>query len=85
MDAPLVGATAGEAVTAAGVAAAISGRRIQQGPVFLRNYSRSFLDSFQSDPCISLELLEKTVFPFASRRSLKYRMGSTSPKGPPVS
>jgi hypothetical protein len=33
----------------------------------------AFLDSFQSFPGISLELLENAAFPFASRRSLKYR------------
>jgi hypothetical protein len=32
-----------------------------------------FLDSFQDAFGISLESLEKTVFPFASRRGLKYR------------
>jgi hypothetical protein len=31
------------------------------------------LDPFQSASGISLESLEKTVFPFASRRGLKYR------------
>jgi hypothetical protein len=31
------------------------------------------LDSFQGVFGISLESLEKTVFPFASRRGLKYR------------
>jgi hypothetical protein len=34
----------------------------------------AFLDSIQSVSAGSLELLEKTVFPFASRRSLKYLM-----------
>ena len=47
------------------------------------------LDSFQGvlPGClgISLESLQKTVFPFASRRGLNYLMGSASPKGPPVS
>jgi hypothetical protein len=32
-----------------------------------------FLNSFQPGPGISLESLEKMVFPFASRRGLKYR------------
>jgi bacterioferritin-associated ferredoxin len=42
----------------------------------------AFLDSFQSDWSISLESLEKAVFPFASCRGLKYRMGTVSLKGP---
>jgi hypothetical protein len=41
------------------------------------------LDSFQSVSGISLELLEKTVFPFASRGALEYLMGLTSQIGPP--
>jgi hypothetical protein len=32
-----------------------------------------FLDSFQYCHGISLELLENAAFPFASRRTLKYR------------
>jgi hypothetical protein len=32
-----------------------------------------FLDSFQCAFSISLELLQNTAFPFASRRPLKYR------------
>jgi hypothetical protein len=32
-----------------------------------------FLESFQSGLGVSLESLEKPVFPFASRRRLKYR------------
>jgi hypothetical protein len=44
----------------------------------------SILDSFQSVPGVSLESLEKTVFPFASRDALEYLMGFTSRTGSPV-
>src|SRR4051812_16182821 len=37
---------------------------------------RIFLDSFQSVSGISLESLENTLFPFASRRRLQYRWRS---------
>jgi hypothetical protein len=42
----------------------------------------SILDSFQSVSGISLELLEKTVFPFASRSALEYLKDFASHKGP---
>jgi hypothetical protein len=90
-EATLAEVTVGEAATAvAGVVGAISSPRHSSkdrhaAALFPKFYSRSFLDSFQSEYRISLESLEKTVFPFASGRGLKYRMGSVSPKGPPVS
>jgi hypothetical protein len=42
-----------------------------------------FLDSFQSRLGISLESLEKTLFPFASCRRLKYRWALATPMGSP--
>jgi hypothetical protein len=42
----------------------------------------SILDSFQSVSGISLELLEKTVFPFASRSTLEYLKDFASHTGP---
>ena len=56
-----------EAVAAA---EATSGLRLVQGPELPRDYSRGFLDSFQFESSISLESLEKAVFPFASRPAL---------------
>jgi hypothetical protein len=75
-------ATAGEAAIAAAVAindppwrAAFQAAQAVVGGI---------LDSFQSVPGVSLESLEKTVFPFASRGALEYLMGFTSRTGPPV-
>jgi bacterioferritin-associated ferredoxin len=47
-----------------------------------RDCSQSFLDSFQSESSISLESLEKTVFPFASRPALNYLFGHRITEGP---
>jgi hypothetical protein len=49
------------------------------------NIPESFLDSFQSESGISLESLQKAVFPFASRRALNYVLSTASPEGSPVS
>jgi hypothetical protein len=46
---------------------------------------RPFLDSIQSALAGSLELLEKKVFPFASRRGLKYLMAQHQRRVFPVS
>jgi hypothetical protein len=43
----------------------------------------NYLDSFSFERGVSLESLEKTVFPFASGRGHKYLMGSASPMSPP--
>jgi hypothetical protein len=40
---------------------------------------RASLDSFQSEPSISLELLQNTAFPFASDAALQYLKVSASP------
>src|ERR1700678_1139744 len=40
---------------------------------------RASLDSFQSEPAISLELLQNTAFPFASDAALQYLKVSASP------
>jgi hypothetical protein len=63
------------AKTARVVAMAVVALRIAPDlrPAFRGKYSRELLDSFQLESRISLESLEKSVFPFASRRSLKYR------------
>jgi hypothetical protein len=45
----------------------------------------AFLDPIQSVLAASLELLEKTVFPFASRRGLKYLMAQHQRRVFPVS
>jgi hypothetical protein len=63
-------AIAGEAATA-GVAAAADTVASPKDQDFDLPQQR-FLDSIQSVSVGSLELLEKTVFPFASRRGLKY-------------
>jgi hypothetical protein len=53
------------------------------GVLIYRN--RIILDSIQSGLAGSLELLEKTVFPFASRRGLKYLMAQHQRRVFPVS
>jgi hypothetical protein len=69
---------AGEATAATEVAAVIdAGWTLGKDQDFDLAQQR-FLDSIQSVFAGSLELLEKTVFPFASRRGLKYRWLSIS-------
>jgi hypothetical protein len=52
-------------------------------PAIQAPQATDILDSFQFVSGISLELLEKTVFPFASRDALEYLMGTASHTGPP--
>ena len=47
-----------------------------------RVYPAGSLDSFQCELAISLELLENTVFPFASHTAVQYLKGSASPNEP---
>jgi hypothetical protein len=69
---PAIAAETAEVAMAAAVVAAIDTGSIGNQRRFdLPQYR--YLDSFQYSPGISLESLENAAFPFASRRSLKYR------------
>jgi hypothetical protein len=57
----------------AAAVAAIEAENTRRFSVSVIYRNDAFLDSFQSFPGISLELLENAAFPFASRRALKYR------------
>jgi hypothetical protein len=56
-----------------GVAAINAENSAREPPVFLICRNPRSLDSFQNMSRISLELLQNTAFPFASRRAVKYR------------
>jgi hypothetical protein len=60
-------------MAAVAVAAAINAAGAAEKGRLFDLSQQGFLDSFQCAPGISLESLEKTVFPFASRRGLEYR------------
>jgi hypothetical protein len=66
----IVGEAVGMEEEAATAEATSGPRPFLRGLAFPRDYSRGFLDSFQFESSISLESLEKAVFPFASRPAL---------------
>lgn len=67
-------ATSAEAMAeVTGVAEAIDAAHPAERPRHFDLTQSSFLDSFQCESGVSLESLEKAVFPFASRCGLKYR------------
>jgi hypothetical protein len=82
------GATAIPAITAEAMAAAAmegvvtaaaevtAAAAIEARPPTLCIYRSGCLDSFQCEPTISLELLQNTVFPFASGAPIQYRKAS---------
>jgi hypothetical protein len=76
-----VEAIAEEAMAA--VAAAINAAPLWTRISALSRCQAGFLDSFQSGSGISLESLEKTLFPFASCRGLKYRWALAPLMGSP--
>jgi hypothetical protein len=67
----------------AAVVAAINAAPLWTRMNVLSRCHAGFLDSFQSGSGISLESLEKTLFPFASCRGLKYRWALAPLMGSP--
>jgi hypothetical protein len=67
----------------AAVAAAINAAPLWTRISVLSRCHAGFLDSFQFGSGISLESLEKTLFPFASCRGLKYRWALAPLMGSP--